>query len=156
MSTALMHHLRELANLRADQVAAADALKLKRAQFDAENAALIAHAKQLGDAVGTAEIQVRAIARLEYEQTSSKTPAPGVEIKIGKLYEYSSEDALAWAKQTKLCLVPESLDEKAFEKIAKATPLPFVKVKEEPKVFIATQLNASLYTEPPVPAAVGE
>lgn len=70
---------------------------------------------------------------------------------------YDDTAALAWARETKMALVPESLDRKNFEKIAKATPLPFVTYRQEPRVTLATQLNAALLVEPvvePVPATV--
>lgn len=145
MSHVLMLHLRALADLRAYLAAVTDALSQKRAQFNAENAEILGHAKTISDAVATAELQVRTLARLAYERTGEKAPAPGVEIKVAKAYSWEPAAALAWAQQTRMCLVPESLDEKAFTKIAKAAPLPFVRITEEPRAFIASQLNATDY-----------
>ena len=47
-----------------------------------------------------------------------------------------------------MCLVPESLDEKAFLAIAKVTSLPFVTKQEEPRAQIATRLDVALLIEP--------
>ena len=147
MSAALMQQMRLLADMRAAHAALADEMKARRDAFDFKNADLAQSLRTSSLRLTDLECEARAIALNAYKATGSKEPAPGVEIKVGKAYLYTPADALAWAKETKLCLVPESLDAKAFDKIAKATPLPFVTVREDPKVFIATQLNASLFVE---------
>jgi hypothetical protein len=53
---------------------------------------------------------------------------------------YDPAQAFTWAREKQMALVPESLDRRAFEKIAKATPLEFVTEKITPVAQIATDL----------------
>ena len=73
--------------------------------------------------------------------TGDKKGIAGTEVKVFTKLDYKAEDAMAWAKESGLCL---TLDAKAFEKVAKATPLPFVTERAEPKVTIATDLTQFL------------
>jgi hypothetical protein len=147
MSAALRNHLRTLADARANQLAIDEEVRRVRAEFDAANHALLANQRDGKGLIEALERDARALALALYAVTGEKSVAPGVEIKVGKEYVYGPADALAWARETKMCLLPESLDEKAFKKIAAATPLPFVTIREEPKAFLATQLNAAEYAE---------
>jgi hypothetical protein len=147
MSAALRTQLRTLADARANQLAIDEEVRRVRAEFDAANHALLANQRDGKLNIEALEREARALALVEYKATGKKDVAPGVSIKIGKEYVYSRADALAWARETKLCLLPESLDEAAFKKIASATPLPFVTVESTPAAFIATQLNAAEYAE---------
>jgi hypothetical protein len=155
MSAAIRAALRTVADKRADCFAAAEALRLKKDAFDIENAALIVHLADEKKAVEAAEANARALLLVHYNATKEKAPVEGAEVKLGKVYKYSVERAFEWAKKTGMCLIPESLDEAAFLKIAKATPLPFVTVEEERKAFLATKLNPALLAEPvnPIVAA---
>lgn len=140
--------LRTLADARVAAADVADALKTRRAAFDAENIALIEDVERKRTAAAEAEGEARALIDAHYRATKEKTPVKGAEVKVFKVYSYDAERALAWAQETKLCLVPESLDVRAFEKIAAATPLPFVTVTEDPRVQIAKQLNPLDLVEP--------
>lgn len=148
MSDSLRAALVTLADARADKAAADDALAMKRAEFARENAALVAHTTSLATEVATAEGAVRALAREVYDRTKDKAPIAGVSIKLFSTMEYEEERALAWARATKMALIPESLDAKAFAKIAAVTPLEFVTYRQEPRVVIATQLTEALLTAP--------
>lgn len=136
--------VRNVAALRRTAATTAEQIKAIEARVKAENHLLYEEKARLATELEAAESQLRALAKEEYERTGEKKPTPGVEIKIGTSYEYKPEDALAWARQTKMALVPESLDVKAFAKIAAATPLPFVTVVETPKAQIATDLDKVL------------
>jgi hypothetical protein len=91
-----------------------------------------------------AETQLKGAAEAHYLATGDKHPAPGVAIRERDTFSYTEADALAWAKQTGMALVPETFDRKALERIAKATPLPFVVTIVEPQVTLATDLDAAL------------
>jgi hypothetical protein len=148
MSAAIRAALRTVADARAAHVAYAEELSRARAAFSIEYAALIAAEALTKQSVATAEADAKALLLAHYARTKEKKPVVGGEVKIGKEYIYDPDKALAWAKETKLCLLPESLDEGAFKKIAAATPLPFVTTQEKPQAQIATQLNAALLVEP--------
>lgn len=148
MSQTLIQALRRLADARADAADLADELKAKKAEFEFANGQLIAEAKGAADHVATLEAEVRALGEAHYATTKEKDIAPGVTVKLFKTFTITDrEQALAWAKETKLALIPESLDEKGLQKIAAVTPLPFVECSEVPKVTIATQLNAAVYAD---------
>ena len=68
---------------------------------------------------------------------TNKKPAPGIGIRVGSRLMYDSGQALEWAKGSGLAL---KLDVPAFEKIAKATPLPFVSTEDVPTATIAKEL----------------
>jgi hypothetical protein len=148
VSAALRDQLRRLADARANHVSLVDELTARRAAFDLANNYLLDGIAEIGSMIATAEADVRALAVSTYGMTGDKKPAPGVEIVLASKMDYPEGEAFAWAQQTGMALVPQSLDRKAFEKIAKATPLPFVIYRQEPSVRIATQLSAALLTEP--------
>lgn len=87
------------------------------------------------------EARLRQLALQEYEQTGSKTLAPGVGIRLTREGIYARETAVAWAKEKDVALL---LDVKAFEKIALATSLPFVQVQKVPSATLAKDLGAAL------------
>lgn len=147
MST-LSDAVQRLAVARQAADLAAEVLRVKRDQFAADNAALLATEREAKAAVTQAEADVRALGEAAYTATKEKKPIAGVEIKLFKVYTIDEEKGLAWARETKLCLVPERLDLEAVKKVAVATPLPFVKVHDEPKAQIAKDLSAYLPAEP--------
>lgn len=91
-----------------------------------------------------AECDLKDSALAHYAATGERKPFQGVEVKVKSVLSYDTAEALAWAKSTTLALVPESLDVKAFEKLAKATALPFVTVHDRPQAQIARDLSAVL------------
>lgn len=119
-------------------------VKAAREEFAAANAELFAQQNAAAAALTAAEHELRALAEATYKTTGDKKPAPGVAIKVGQALVYDASQALAWAQQSGLALVPESLDVKAFEKIAKATALPFVRYEEKPAVTLATDMDKAL------------
>lgn len=148
MSAAIRNALRLVADARADADAATEALKLKRALFASENAALTEHEASMKKVADVFETQAKSVLLAHFTATGEKSPVTGGEIKMFATMGYLHEDALKWARDKNMALVPESLDAKAFEKIAKATPLAFVVYGEEPRASIASQLNAALLAEP--------
>lgn len=140
----LRAQVREVAQRRADRDALAAQLRDVRAAFEATLGDLPARLKGASEAVAMSEDAARKLAEAIYATTQEKKPCDGVQVKVGTVYEYDAAQAFAWAQQTQMALIPESLDVKAFEKIAKATPLPFVTAREEGRAQIATDLSAYL------------
>lgn len=97
--------------------------------------------------VSVLEGEVKALAEAAYATTGETAPAAGVTVKLFQTMEYDVGAALAWAREKRMALVPEALDVRAFEKIAKATPLEFVVYGETPKPTIATDLSKHLTQE---------
>jgi hypothetical protein len=149
-----MHTAVEQLNEQVRRVAEArrslDAMKAlyrgKEAQFLEENAHLAEQIAALATVAEQTEGALRALVLAHYEQTKEKKPVPGVEVKEKVALDYDAGAALAWARETKIALLPESLDAKAFEKIAKVTPLAFVKQVVTPQAQIAKDLDAVLDT----------
>lgn len=112
--------------------------------FLAENAHLTEQIGALATVATETEAALRALVLAHYEMTKEKKPVPGVEVKEKVTLSYVEKDALEWARTTRMALLPESLDAKAFEKIAKATPLPFVVEVTTPQAQIAKDLEAAL------------
>ena len=81
---------------------------------------------------------IRSLAVEEYNKTGSKSPAPGIGIRVTKRLEYDEDVALEWARTNAPVLVVESLDKKGFEKLA---PAEIVTVEECPTATIAKELN---------------
>lgn len=152
-NTELLSRVVALRDCRRTAAERAAELAAKREAFDRENAVLIQTTKLAQDAVAAAETSVRAVAGEVYATTQDAKLCAGVTVKLFDVLSYDAAKAFEWAKQTNMALVPESLDKKAFEKIAKATTLPFVAIEKEPRVTIATDLDAALFTvEQPVAA----
>lgn len=116
-------------------------IRAQREAFEASIAELVEIQKVQQQTVAEAEVAAKAAATYVYAEKHEKKPHDGVEIKLFSTMEYDDAQALAWARETKLCLVPESLDRKAFEKVAKATELPFVRQGEEVRVQLASDLS---------------
>jgi len=142
--TALLTHVREVARLReATKMIRAD-LVSRTTEFNAANREILDAEVAATSRLQEAETQLRGAAEAHYRATGEKAPAPGVTIKLMTDLDYPDADALAWAKQTGMALVPETFDRKALEKIAKATPLPFVTITERPVATLAKDLDAAL------------
>lgn len=140
----LRAQVREVAQRRADRDALAAQLRDVRAAFELSLGDLPARLKGATEAVAMSEDAARKLGEAIYATTGEKKPTDGVAIKETNVYSYDAAQALAWARETHMALVPESLDVKAFEKIAKATPLPFVTHSIEGKAQLASDLSAYL------------
>jgi|GEM_PF-2040948 len=122
-------------NVEAKRRAAAEiATRVKEAKdaFTQQNATLLASLVTAVGEVEAAEQATKAIAIAHFVQggKTDKHPTAGVDIKESETLEYDAAEALKFAKEKGLFLIPESLDEKAFEAFAKTAPaaaLPFVK-----------------------------
>jgi hypothetical protein len=110
---------------------------------------LTEEAEQLGCGCEEAEATLRTSTLAHYEQTREARPAAGVQVKLYTRLEYDQEKADSWTRERGLAripekIIPETLDRRAFEKIARATVIDFVVKKQEPKVTIATDLEKAL------------
>ena len=102
-----------------------------------DHSQLIANESDAKNYCQEAETKLRELTLEAYSQTGNKAPVPGVTVKIFQTLDYDPKEALKWALHHEIAL---SLDKKSFETFAKATPLEFVSITEEPRAQIATQL----------------
>lgn len=84
-----------------------------------------------------AEDKLRDLTLQAFADTGNKAPAVGVGIREVTTYSYDNVEALVWAKEHDLCL---KLDDTAFKKQVKVSPLPFVTATTEPQATIAQDL----------------
>ena len=145
----LREQVRRVAEARR-RLAESEAAFAEREQaFTDANAELLAQMKVDTDLVGQAEGTLRALTLAHYEQTKEKKPVEGVQVKEITTLSYSETEALAWAREKRLALKPESLDVKAFEKIVAAlVEKPrFVLEVVTPRADITRDLSAVLVVE---------
>lgn len=109
-----------------------------RMAWEEEHANLLTQLKTVSGERIAAEEALRAGALEAFTATGSKKPAPGVGVRTVTRLVYAPDDALNWAKEHNLAL---QLDTKAFEKIAKAAPLPFVTTSEESQATLSPNLD---------------
>lgn len=140
----LTEQMREVATRRQTRDEAQARVKALRAQFEADIASLVEAAQLAAQACAESEEAARALTVALYQTTGDKAPAEGAAIRLTTKLAYDDADALAWAKQTGMALIPESLDRKALEKIAKASQLPFVTITQEPSATLASDLTQYL------------
>lgn len=149
MSTALRDAVQRLALARAATAAVKVVYDDRFAQFKLEHAELIASLDMAKQAEAEADAEVRALAMAAHTASGDKAPAGGVTIKLFTRLRYDAARAFQWAKEKGMCLIPESLDVKAFEKVAGVTPIDFVTTEQEPQVQIAKDLTAYLPADEP-------
>jgi hypothetical protein len=115
-------------------------------QFEREHETLLTMRETAGREAEEAEAALRAAAEDHYRATGEKKPVAGVSIQERVVVKYNDADALAWAKASMPQLVRETVDARAFEKVAKAAPaaVPFVRVETVGKAAIATTLDAEV------------
>lgn len=139
--TALEVHFEDalsaLADARRTEAQAKALLAEARAAFEAQHADEIKMAADATALVKEFDEQARTWALDVFKATGEKKLMYGVEVKMFATMTYDAKEAEAWAVEHKMAM---KFDAKAFEKIAKASPLPFVTVGEEPRVTIPTSL----------------
>ena len=111
------------------------------AEWLKENEAIIGAAVEAKQAQEEAEAKLREMTLAAYDLTGDKKPAPGVGIREVTRLEYDKTEAYEWAVKHALAL---QLDSKAFEKIAKAQPLPFVSSIIEAQATISPDLTEAV------------
>lgn len=140
----LRAHVERLALLREEAAQRADAIKAKRAAFEATIAEDVAGLSLTTRETEEVEAAVRGLTLVAHETTGNAKPCAGVSVVMSKEYDIDDAAGLEWARATTMCLVPESLDVKAVKKMASVTALPFVTVREVPSVRIASDLPKAL------------
>jgi hypothetical protein len=134
-----------LATARAALAERRGELATEQKRFDDENVERILAIRERTQDVVAAEITLRTLSLAAFDaDPANKKPAPGVEIKATKVYAIDEVAGLAWAKEKQLCLIPEALDVAAVKKLATVQALPFVSITEEPKAFIASDLDKAI------------
>ena len=128
----------KLAVARALHARCAERVKQLRVEWEKDFADELDAVKVAAAQVELMEVGVREEALAYYKQSGDRKGIAGAEVKLYETLAYTEPDAMAWAKESGMCL---ALDKKAFEKVAKATDLPFVTKGEEPRVSIASDLT---------------
>lgn len=126
-----------------------------RLEWEQQQAALLEDQKARRETLRLADTMVRELLLAHYAATGERKPVDGAEVTVSLVPTYDREDALSWARGAGMCLIPESLDEKALAKVAKATSLAFVTMVEEPGVRIASDLAKHLGDTVEAPAEAG-
>ncbi len=127
------------ARQKAQQALAAKIASLK--EWEETNKQLLFNVFLTAQFVNDYEAMLRVLTLQAYAETGNKTPALGVSVREVTKLSYNLQEALNWAIEHKMAL---KLDTPAFEKIAKASPLPLVTVSQEPQATIASDLNKCL------------
>lgn len=138
LANVLREQIRRVHEARQGSLVLQDRLQQERAQFEESIAALSGLAKAAAATVLAEEETLRELANARYKATAEKHPAPGVEVRIIKTLEYDQAAAFAWAKSTGMAL---TLDRKAFEQIALASPVAGAEIKTISRVRIAQDLS---------------
>ncbi len=95
----------------------------KQGELENSNADLLQGIDTLSDQLGAEKEEFKVLAIAEYDKTDQKKLIGGLGIRVGVDLIYEEKEALAWAKEHKLCL---QLNKKEFEKIAKGQDIEFV------------------------------
>jgi hypothetical protein len=113
-----------------------DEYSLLKEQFDNSVALLMQDMTLAKEDVERAESYLRAAGLAHYAAHPDTKKLPhGLGVRVTQSLVYDADTAFQWAQEHKMAL---SLDKKAFEKIAKASPLDFVTVEEVPTITIPT------------------
>ena len=137
--TDLTTEIRVVATARTDMAALNEQLVAIRTLWNEQNKVLLDRITEQKEFVAMGEDRVRELTIAAYKLTGNKAPVPGVGIRETTKLDYTVPDALKWATEHKIAL---ALDKKAFEGIAKQSPLDFVKSSIEVTATIATNLDA--------------
>ena len=114
-------------------------------QFDINHADAYLRIKEEIGTLNAAEEALRVLAVTHFNATGEAKPTAGVEVKQKNLYTLTDPvAALAWAKQSGIGLVPETINEKAILKVATVSELPFVAHTTTPVAQISTDLDKVL------------
>jgi hypothetical protein len=141
---AIEEQVKELAARRAVFATADAALKSRESAFYDSIRQETDAVALLKQQVETLELSIKASAEQMYRETGELKPCVGVVVKEFTVFDYPKADADAWTKEKGLARIPEQMDVKAFEKIAKATPLPFVTQSKEGRAQINRDLSQVL------------
>ena len=119
-----------------DKVCAAK--KISYQDWQDANSILLSGLLETEQKVKDAEALLRELTLKAFAETGNKAPAVGVGVREVTTYSYDNVEALAWAKEHGLCL---KLDDNAFKKQVKISPLPFVTSSTEAQATISQDLR---------------
>lgn len=106
--------------------------------FEKSNGGLFEVMRNKQEELTAIEESLRVVALEEYEKTKEKKLYGGIGIRIAKVLGYNDKEALDWAMEHNMAL---QLNKRAFEKIAKSTPIEFVTIKDAPKATIPVKIE---------------
>jgi len=138
MGNQLQSQVQIVAEARSDNALFYERRKESLKKWEEENAMLLNDIADITAFLTGAESRLREMTLQAYAETGDKAPCPGVGIREITRLEYDPQVALLWATDHRLSL---KLDTQAFEKIAKASPLEFVQIRQEAQATIATDLS---------------
>jgi len=134
----IKEQIRVVVDARERAQVATDAKTFSRLEWERRNKGLIDGVLFTTEEVINAEVRLRELTLQAYAETGSKAPVPGVGIREMTKLDYDKTVAFKWATEHEMAL---KLDTPAFEKIAKASSLDFVRTYQELQATIATQLE---------------
>lgn len=136
LKSMLNDHIEQLALLRKELAAMREELAARKAELEPYEEAVRAKARDVAEI----EDNVRKVAVEIYNLTGNRAVHSFVSVRVERRLEYSEDEAVEWCRQH----LPTALklDNRAFEKVALAAELGFVKVWQEPKALIATKLGS--------------
>jgi len=141
MDTPIELLVHAVAETRAAHARVKGVLDDRRAAFDLAHRDLIDEVATARGAMEAAESAAKATAEALFLATGEKKPAAGISIRETETVSYNEPDAIEWARSAMPALVTTQLDRKAFEKVAKASPLPFVSVTVTGKAVLASAIG---------------
>jgi hypothetical protein len=112
----------------------------QKALFDEQTAQLRNELKLASDDTLQSENDLR-ISAIDLWKSDGEKRHSVVQVKIIKDILYKDDEAFLWAKEHHMALM---LDKKAFEKIAKVSPMDFVTIEEHAVAAIDSNLDSYL------------
>ena len=137
----LLAQIKDVAELRKAYSEMQEMKKKLHAEWEEQNKNLLEQIDKQWQVLTEAETALRESTIKAYQETGNKQPAPGVAVRELTKLDYDPDQALKWGIEHSMAL---SLNKSVFEKIAKTTPLEFVKVFTEVSATIATDLSKVL------------
>ena len=109
-------------------------IQQKKKEFEEKYVDLFTRRVEISANISKLKEEITPLAIEEFNKTGNKKLIGGVGIReITKLI-YEETKAFFWAKEHSIALIPESLDKRAFEKIAKTEKIGFVTINKNPIV----------------------
>lgn len=137
----LKNQIRAVHEARLHEAICRETVNILKEEWESTHASTIEAAKKAFIQQRDAEENLRRLTLEAYAETGSKSPAPGLGIREVQKLVYEDSVAQLWGYEHGMAL---QLDKRAFEKIAKATPLDFVVILPEPQATIATDLSEAV------------
>ena len=136
--SALQEQIKQVARARQEAQRLTDEKMEKLKAWEDENQVFLDAVKVASEYRNEQENLLRELTLAVYAETGNKKPCQGVGIRELIKLAYDPLKALAWATEHKIAL---ALDKRAFEGIAKQSPLDFVTSTTEIQATIATELK---------------